>query len=143
MFSSDAEDIALKMVQSWPRSSVTMKSWTDELIELDKGRAEEVARRLVRNSDSAPTIAHFFNLYRELAGTYHEEEKCVTCGGDRWVADLLHPWHGGYWQQRSDDKKTICTPPVALDADGKPDPNECICNIVRQCPTCNAPKDRT
>lgn len=138
----EADGIADKLCHSWPHSGITATAWVEELEPLEKGRAEEAARQLVRNAEKAPSIAQFLSTYRNLAGTSTIEWICPSCNNDRWVTDLLHPDHNGYWTEKTDTEgKPTRTMPVFILKDGTPDPTECICNIMRPCPRCNTKKE--
>jgi len=142
MIPQDASTIAVKLSQAWPRSSIATDVWEEELAPLDRGRAEETVRQLRRTEEHAPSIARFLSAYRNLAGTAPIEWICPTCNNDRWITDLLHPEHNGYWTEKvNEEGKPTRTMPVFKLKDGTPDPTECICNIMRPCPRCNAPKD--
>jgi hypothetical protein len=118
----EAEDVANKLAHSWPRSSITITSWVEELVELDKGRAEETTRQLIRNAEHAPSIAAFLSTYRNLAGTAKDGPKCPDCDGTGWVTDTNHPSH---WPG---DMKRV--PPIPA-SHGPADP--CLCNVVKPC----------
>lgn len=121
---NDAERISFKLATSWPRSSVAAESWSEELLELNTGPAEEAVRRLIRTCEHPPTIAQFYAVYRGLHGTAHEPA-CPTCGGDGWVTDTDHPRH-------FDTKGGTRKIPVLIGPDG-PDHGACLCNLHRPC----------
>jgi len=142
MIKNDATFIAVKISQGWPRSAIATDVWEEELAELDKGRAEQTVRQLRRSDEHAPSIARFMQAYRDLAGSAHEPEWiCPGCNNDRWITDLLHPEHNGYWRERLDDEGRARVSMPVLQGPNGPEPDICICNIMRPCPRCNAPKD--
>lgn len=118
----EANSLADKLAHSWPHSSVTVKAWEEELLELDKGRAEETARQLVRTAERPPSIATFLSAYRNLAGTSRYDFKCPKCDNTGWVTDTNHPAH---WPGKQVPK----VPDWYSPGDG------CCCNVVTPC-TC-------
>ena len=127
----EADSIARKLATSWARSSIAQDSWADEIIDLQRGPAEEAARRLVRQAEHAPSIAQFHGIYRALLGSAPDNGPlCPDCLGSGLVTDTRHPQH---WPGRPGSV------PVMRNEDGTAT-DECICNVVRAC-TCKAGAD--
>jgi hypothetical protein len=122
MESWQADSLATVLVQSFPRSSIATDVWEAELLPLDKARAEEAVRRIRRQSEHAPTIAHFHAVYGGLLGTQREAVQCDQCAGSGLVTDTDHPRH---WTGPAD-----AMPP-------KLDEWTCSCNIVTYCRSCS------
>jgi len=135
---SEAEDVALKLSQSWPRSAISVKVWADELVELNRARAEEAARKLVRTSEHAPSIAAFLGAYRNLAGTATSDFVCDDCANSGWVTDTNHPSH---WPGRHPEKNVLQADGTHRDDPGNIPPipewygpaDGCCCNVVKPC----------
>lgn len=142
----EANSLADKLAHSWPRSSVTIKAWEEELLELDKGRAEEAARQLVRTAEHPPSIATFLSTYRNLAGSARYDFQCPKCCNTGWVTDTNHPAHwpgkhpapateeNGVWTQHPGDV------PKVPDWYGPDD--GCCCNVVTPCACDNGQRAR-
>ncbi len=134
----EADALAEKLAHSWPRSAVSAHSWAEELLELDKGRAEAAVRQLVRTAEHAPAIATFLAAYRNLASTAHPEFECRHCANSGWVTDTNHPahWPGKHPQPDEIDEsgRTIRHPgdiPKIPDYYTRDD--GCLCNVSRPC----------
>jgi hypothetical protein len=134
----EADSIADKLCHSWPRSSISAKAWTDELADLQRGRAEEAARQLVRSSEHAPSIAAFLSMYRNLAGSADPTFECPDCANSGWVTDTNHPAH---WPGRHPEPNKLQPDGTHRDEPGNIPPipasfgpaDGCCCNVVRPC----------
>ena len=120
----EADSIGQKLATSFPRSSISAQSWAEELADLEKIRAEEACRRLIRTAEHPPTIAAFMNLYGSLAGTAQDTGPlCPDCDGTGLVTDRRHPQH---WPGTPDSV------PRPLNTELY-QPGECACNVVAAC----------
>lgn len=127
----EADAIALRLRGAWPRSVIAPETWIAELTELDRARAEEACRQLVRSEEHAPSIARFLATYRNLAGTAPDDQRCPECQNTGWVVDNNHPAH---WRGTPDTIPKI--PDHYLPDDG------CLCEAVRPCTCRYAPRGR-
>lgn len=117
-----AERIALRLAGAWPRSQVSTQTWLTELVDLDRARAEQACRQLIRSSERAPSIAAFLAAYRALVGTAGTDRECPDCQNTGWVTCNDHPAH---WPGVANTIPKI--PDSYLPDDG------CLCNAVRPC----------
>jgi hypothetical protein len=127
MRTAEAEELGQKLATSFPRSSVSIHAWTEQLIECERGPAEAAVRNLIRTSEHPPTIAHFWTAYRGVHKPLNGDEiKCERCFDTGYVTDTNHPHHWPGQPERI---------PVLMTEDGAQH-DECICNVVTICPNC-------
>jgi hypothetical protein len=123
MIVTHAAELAVKISQTWPRSSVATDVWEEELADLDRPRAEAALKQMRRTVEHAPSVAAFLSAYRAQSGTAGVYEwNCPKCANTGWVTDEQHPRH---WTGRPEDMPKI--PPHYGPADG------CLCNVVTPC----------
>lgn len=118
---AQAEGLAMRLCQSFPRSQIAPDVWIEHLLPLHHGPADAAVRQVVVSAEHSPTVAHVLSAYRGLLGTAQRGPQCPQCDGTGWVTCTDHPDHRGYWVGREDQ-----LPKVSADMG-------CACNVTRPC----------
>lgn len=102
------------------------EAWMEALCSCEQGQAGTAFMRMKAKNDRAPSPAEFLAIARNVVTVDggNKPEACPDCGGDGWVTDTHHPRHWTHKELKI---------PVLIGADGQPQPDECICNIVTKC----------
>ena len=83
----EAETLAQRIVQTWPRIGGAVDIWVEDIIDLDAGAANTAYVRLRREADRAPSIADFRRAVLALSMTDgSNSEPCVYCRDSGWVS---------------------------------------------------------
>lgn len=84
MSPDEAEDMAVRIIRTWPKMNIPPGEWEDALRPLDAGTVGTAFVRLRDNSKYPPTIAEFMDAYRALGrtGPGGPRTDCDACGGD-------------------------------------------------------------
>lgn len=139
---TDALGLVNKIEQTWPGKwpGARIDVWIDFLTPLEMGPAGTTWAKLRGSHPHAPTPAEFQQVYNSLhtRDAADRPRKCVDCGYEDangmvhntgWITCTSHPDHRGHWRGREHMRPVLQTPTG-------PEPSECMCNIVRPCPTC-------
>jgi hypothetical protein len=81
---TEARALATRIANTW-RGGPSVTVWTEELADMDPGRAGTTYARLRRDSEHAPSIATFWRTYRELDTDRPDAITCDACSGCGWV----------------------------------------------------------
>jgi hypothetical protein len=97
MTRDDAEQLAVKIHQTWPRG-IAAHIWEEELAQLDSGRANTAYVRLRRTEQHPPTIPRFLAEYNQLDTTDPRpaHDHCDHCANTGDIATIDHDPAGNY-----------------------------------------------
>lgn len=87
MTPAEAEALAVKICQTWPKSP-PVDVWVEDLLDLDVGAAGTGFVRLRREAEHAPSIARFRATVKSLRttdGGTPRGPKCEACSNSGWV----------------------------------------------------------
>ena len=96
MTPTEANDLAVRIVNTWPRGP-GIEIWADVLIELHTGPAGTAYIRLRNDTDNAPSVHRYLTVYRALH-TAASDAKCEHCGNDGTITGPEFVRHGHTYQ---------------------------------------------
>jgi len=91
MNTHEAEDLAVKIAQTWPKG-IAAHIWEEELLPLDTGRAGTAFVKLRREAKYPPTIADFLERYNAIQTDPADRVECKYCDTSGWVDKI--GYHG-------------------------------------------------
>lgn len=123
MMKHEAEQLAVRISQSFPNSRMPADIWIEELLGLHERQAETTLKNLRRRLTHAPSIREFVEEYRSLTLDEPGGPTCERCASTGWMADRVsnHPEH---WPGDSERR-----PAGLIDLED----NWCPCNVVVPC----------